>query len=173
MPAWWEKWRRVHAFRSGFAQEGESAAFGKLTRTGKILAAKGGRLRLEYDKGALLLSDGRVLTQYDPSTRTAQRFEIEGAMDEWPLLRVLLEPLEIDRAFDVRHLGDGKLTLAPKRPGLPKVTLEGRGGFPHRIEWKDGTGAKQVLTLTDPKAVSDPSGGTFDFVPPKGTKWVK
>ena len=173
MPLWWGRWRQVPAFKAGFTQEGESSAFGKLTKTGTILAAKGGRLRLEYDKGTLLLSDGRLLTQHDPSTRTAQRFEIEGVMDEWPLLRLLLDPLDVGGAFHVKSLGGGAVALTPKKPGLPEVTLRGGGDFPSKIEWKDATGATQVLTLTNPKAVPGPKAASFDFVPPKGTKWVK
>jgi outer membrane lipoprotein-sorting protein len=173
MPSWWERWRRAPVLRSGFRQEGESAAFGTLTRTGTILAAKGGRLRLEYDKGALLVSDGRLLTQYDPSTRTAQSFEIEGALEDLPLLRILLEPLEIGRVFDAKHQGGGRVVLSPRRPGLPEVALEGRGDSPRRIEWVDATGARQVLTLTDPKIVPDPKGRHFTFDAPKGTKWVR
>jgi outer membrane lipoprotein-sorting protein len=173
LPAWWGRWRQTPAFKSTFAQEGESSAFGKLTKTGTILAAKGGRLRIEYDGGALLLSDGRQITQYDPSTRTAQQFEIEGIMDEWPMLRLLLDPMEIDRAFDIKSMGDGRIALSPKRQGLPEVALEGRGDFLSRIEWKDATGARQVLALAAPKAVANPKGASFAFDPPRGTKWVK
>jgi outer membrane lipoprotein-sorting protein len=164
---------RVPAFGGRFAQEGESAAFGRVARTGTILAAKGGRLRVEYDGGVLLLSDGSTLTQYDPSTRTAQRFGIESAMDEWPMLRLLMDPQELGGSFDVRPAGGGRVALSPKRPGLPEIELEGAGRFPSRVEWRDATGARQVLTLKAPKAVAGPKEASFAFEPPRGTKWVK
>jgi outer membrane lipoprotein-sorting protein len=173
LPGWWERWKRVPAFESRFTQEGESAAFGKLTRTGTVLAARGGRLRVEYRKGATLLADGSTLTQYDPSTRTAQTFEMESVMDEWPMLRLLVDPQELGRAFEVAPLGGGGVALSPKRPGLPAVTLHGSGDFPSRVEWKDATGAAQVLTLTDPRPVAPPKAARFVFEPPKGTKWVR
>jgi outer membrane lipoprotein-sorting protein len=173
LPAWWGRWTRTPAFESRFEQEGESAAFGRLARTGSILAAKGGRLRVEYDGGPLLLSDGAALTQYDPSTRTAQTLEIESVIDEWPMLRLLVDPQEIGRAFDVRHAGGGRVSLSPRRPGLPEVALEGAGGFPDRIEWRDATGARQTLTLKGPRAIPAPKAARFAFDPPRGTRWVR
>jgi outer membrane lipoprotein-sorting protein len=173
LPAWWGRWTRAPAFECRFEQEGESAAFGKLARAGSILAARGGRLRVEYDKGPLIICDGRALTQYDPSTRTAQTLEIDAVVDEWPMLRLLMDPRELDGAFDIRPMGGGRVSLSPRRPGLPGATLEGAGGFPGRIEWRDATGAAQSLTLKDARAVASPKAARFAFDPPKGTKWVK
>jgi outer membrane lipoprotein-sorting protein len=173
LPAWWGRWTQAPAFECRFEQEAESAAFGKLARAGSILAARGGRLRVEYDKGPLLVSDGRLLTQYDPATRTAQSFEMEAVADEWPMLRLLMDPRELDGAFDVKSMGGGRVSLSPRRPGLPDVALDGSGGFPGRIEWRDATGAAQVLTLKGPRAVPAPKAARFAFDPPRGTKWVK
>jgi len=36
MPQWWGRWRQVPAFKTGFTQEGESSAFGKLTKTDAV-----------------------------------------------------------------------------------------------------------------------------------------
>jgi outer membrane lipoprotein-sorting protein len=179
MPAWWGHWVQAPSFKSAFVQEGESAAFGKLTRKGSILTAKGGRLRVEYDKGVLLVSDGRQLMQYDPSTRTAQKFSLDGISDEWPLLRLLTDPNALAQVYSVVALSDGKIKLMPKklsqpaRSALPEVLLDGRGKFLHRAEWRDGTGALQVLTLTSPKNSTDPGKGPFELKVPVGTKWIQ
>ena len=101
MPAWWNNWLRLSSFSSPFTQEGESAAFGKLTSKGTILIAKGGRLRVEYDKGMILLCNGALLVQYDPSTRTAQRHHLESVSEEWPLLRLLTDPTALNEVFHV------------------------------------------------------------------------
>jgi hypothetical protein len=63
--------------------------------------------------------------------------------------------------------------LSPKKPGPPEVALQGKGVFLHKAEWKDGTGAKQVLTFTSPKSPADPGKTPFIFKPPAGTKWIR
>jgi len=175
-PPWWEHWKKADSLKSAFAQEGESAAFGKLTKTGSILMARGGRLRVEYEKGVILVSDGRRLVQYDPSTRTAQRFDVESVTEEWPLLRLLTDPTALTQVFNVTPQSDGKILLTPKKQGrteLPEILLEGKGAFLHSAEWKDGTGAKQVMTLTNPKTQGDPGNKPFEFNSPKGVKWIQ
>ena len=179
MPSWWYNWTRQGAFSSPFIQEGESAAFGKLTKNGTILTASGGRLRVEYEKGVLLMSDGRQLWQYDPSTRTAQSHDLKDVSGEWPLLRLLTDPTALNKVFHVNPQSDGKIKLTPKksersvRSDLPEILLEGKGGFLYRATWKDGTGAMQVLTLTNPRSPSDPGNRPFSFELPKGAKWLR
>ena len=177
LPSWWTHWEKGPSFKSGFTQEGESAAFGKLARKGTILTAKGGRLRAEYDKGQTLIADGRTLVQYDPSTKTAQRFGLQEASLEWPLLRLLTDPAALLRAFRLEPLAGGKIRLIPKdRNGghgaTPEVLLSGRGRFLHSAEWTDPTGAKHVLTLTSPQILPDPGQAPFTFKAPAGTKWI-
>jgi outer membrane lipoprotein-sorting protein len=172
-PPWWEHWKQAPYFSSAFTQEGESAAFGKLVKKGSIVTAKGGRLRVEYEKGIILLCDGSQLTQYDPSTRTAQVYDLKDISQEWPLLRLLTGPAALDQVFDVSVQNDGAIKLTPKKAGLPEVLLEGKGTFLHKATWEDGTGAKQVLTLTAPKTVSDPGRAPFTLKAPVGTKWIR
>jgi outer membrane lipoprotein-sorting protein len=171
-PAWWNNWRRLSTFSSPFVQESESAAFGKLASKGTILIASGGRLRVEYDKGAILLCDGRQLVQYDPSTRTAQRHGLDGISDDWPLLRVLTDPTTLDQVFKVTVQSSGEIVLTPKNPGPPEIVLTGKGEFLHSAAWTDGTGAKQVLTLTAPRIPPSPGKERFSFRLPAGAKWI-
>jgi len=173
LPKWWEDWKRLNVFNSSFVQEGESAAFGKLTKKGSIIAARGGRLRVEYEKGTLLLCDGQTLTQYDPSTRTAQSHQMDSISEEWPLLRLLTDPASLGQVYSVASPDGATVMLSPKKPGLPEVALQGKGAFLHKAEWKDGTGAKQALTFTSPKSPADPGKAPFVFKPPAGTKWIR
>jgi len=173
MPIWWDNWKQLNAFSSPFIQEGESAAFGKLTKKGSIIAARGGRLRIEYEKGALLLCDGQTLTQYDPSTRTAQSHKMDSISEEWPLLRLLTDPASLGQVYSVASPDGATVVLSPKKQGLPEVTLQGKGGFLHKAEWKDGTGAKQTLIFTAPKSPADPGKSPFVFKPPAGAKWIR
>jgi len=173
LPPWWDSWKQLQAFSSPFVQEGESAAFGKLTKKGSIIAARGGRLRLEYEKGSLLLCNGATLTQYDPSTRTAQSHKMDSISEEWPLLRLLTDPASLGQVYSVTSPDGATVVLSPKRQGLPEVSLQGNGAFLHKAEWKDGTGAKQALTFTSPKSPADPGKAPFVFKPPAGTKWIR
>ncbi|MDR2697445.1 MAG: outer membrane lipoprotein carrier protein LolA [Holophagales bacterium] len=172
MPPWWNFWTQKASFSSPFVQESESAAFGKLTKEGTILLAKGGRLRVEYEKGILLLSDGQQIVQYDPSTRTAQKFDLKNVSEEWPLLRLLTDPSALSQVFHINLQSDGKISLSPKKAGPPELLLEGSGAFLRSITWKDGTGAKQIMTLTAPKTPPDPGSKPFSFKLPANAKWI-
>jgi len=172
MPSWWDTWKQKTTFSSPFVQESESAAFGKLTKEGTILLARGGRLRVEYKKGIQIISNGQQIIQYDPSTRTAQKYELEEISQEWPLLRLLTDPSAIGQVFQINPQSDGKIKLTPKKAGLPELLLEGKGTFLHSITWKDGTGAKQVMTLTDPNTPPNPGSAPFSFKLPSKAKWI-
>ena len=165
-PGWWQAFIAAPRLETGFRQESESAVFGKLVRTG--------RLRVEYQKGLLLVADGATLVQYDAAARTAQRVDLRSAGKDAPLLMVLLDPGSMGQVFEVKPAGAGELTLEPKKPGLPKVNVEGQGGLPRRIRWTDPTGARQVLEFLDPKVPKAAfPAATFLFQPPAGLRWIK
>jgi len=172
-PAWWKAFVGAPRVESRFVQESESAVFGKLARTGTLKLAKGGRLRVDYQKGLLLVADGATLVQYDPQARTAQKIDLRNAAKDAPLLWVLLDPGSLEQVFTVKASGPDAFTLEPRKKGMPQVTVEGKGGLPHRIRWIDPTGAHQVLELQaptiSPKAF-EPS--TFIFKAPAGTRWI-
>jgi outer membrane lipoprotein-sorting protein len=173
LPAWWRSFPSVPRLESGFVQESESAVFGKLSRQGRLKLAKGGRLRVEYAKGILLVADGATLVQYDPETRTAQRIRLRSAAADTPLLYILLNPGALSGYFQAIP-GDGEsLTLAPRRPDLPRVELTGSGGLLRRIQWVDGTGAKQMIELQQPTVPANPfPASDFTFQAPAGTRWL-
>ncbi|MCL1908558.1 MAG: outer membrane lipoprotein carrier protein LolA [Holophagaceae bacterium] len=173
LPSWWNQWRQSSFFSSPFIQEGESAAFGKLIRKGSILTARGGRLRVEYEKGILLLCNGKQLIQYDQSTRTAQMHDLNSISAEWPLLRILTDPGALAQVFNVNALDSGAIKLSSKKNELPEILLEGKGSFLHKVSWVDGTGARQTLTLTAPRIPKDPGNSPFTFLPPSDTKWIQ
>ncbi len=171
-PAWWKAFTGAPRMQAGFVQESDSAVFGKLKRTGVLRLAKGGRLRVEYQKGLLLVADGRKLIQYDPEARTAQKVDLRSASKDAPLLWVLLDPAALDQVFTVKAGSGESFTLEPRKPGLPKVTLEGKGGMPLRISWVDPTGARQVLEFLSPHVPAPFDAATFTFKAPAGTRWI-
>ena len=172
LPAWWRALPKQPALAGRFTQESDSAVFGKLRQQGSLVLARGGRLRVAYDAGLLVVSDGRQLIQYDPDTRTAQRMDLLEALRDFPLLSLLLEPARIEVLYRAEPLPDGAVSLHPKEPGLPEVRVDGRNGMLRALSWTDGTGARQRLELQDPRIPSRTSAQTFRFTAPAGTRWA-
>ena len=174
LPGWWLAFPAMPRLSSPFVQESESAVFGKLTRSGTLQLAQGGRLRVEYHKGMLLVADGKSLVQYDPGARTAQRVDLRGAAADAPMLEILLHPGALGTTFKV-HAGPGAemVTLEPRKPGLPSVLLEGQGQLLRRIRWTDATGARQVIELQAPRIPAALEPSLFTFKAPAGTRWLE
>lgn len=172
LPGWWTALARIPSLESRFRQQSDSLVFGKLTRQGHLLLARGGRLAVSYDGGLAVTCDGRHLVQYDPDTRTAQRIELAQAVRDFPLLGVLLDPARLDRFYRVEGLGGDQLRLVPREPGLPEVTATGRKGLLRSLEWTDPTGARQTLELLEPRASAPPAPGRFRPQVPAGARWA-
>jgi outer membrane lipoprotein-sorting protein len=173
LPSWWRALPRMSRLESDFVQESESAVFGKLKKEGHLQMASGGRLRVTYTKGLLLVSDGVSLIQYDPAARTAQRLELRSATRDMPLLNLLVDPAALEAAYSIKAESEERIQLEPKRKDLPKVTVEGRDGFLKRVTWIDATGAKQALELKAPRVPkSSFPATTFVFTAPVGTRWI-
>ncbi len=172
LPSWWTAFLALPSFRARFVQESGSAVFGTLARKGTLAAARGGRLRAEYAQGLVLVADGEELVQYDPDTRTAQRWDLREARSEAPLLALLLDPGAAKQFYALKPMPGGALRLEPKRKDLPVVDLEGRGATPTVLRWTDPSGAKQVLRLEGVVTGAVLPAATFRFDPPKGTRWV-
>jgi outer membrane lipoprotein-sorting protein len=173
LPAWWSGFRATGRLESSFVQQSDSAVFGKLRRQGQLKLAKGGRLRVEYRQGLLLVGDGRNLTQYDPEARTARRTTLLSAAADTPLLNILLNPDALAGFYEAKAGPAQSVALEPRRPGLPRVVLEGRGGLLRRIQWTDATGASQEIELQDPRVPASFPPATFTFAAPAGTRWLR
>jgi outer membrane lipoprotein-sorting protein len=173
LPAWWKALPRLARFESSFLQESESAVFGKLKKVGTIQLAQGGRLRVTYVKGMILVCDGINLVQYDPMAMTAQRLVLRSATREMPLLNILVDPAALGTTYDIKSEATDQVQLEPKRKDLPKVLVEGKDGHLRRVTWTDATGARQVLELTSPRIPTKPyPSSTFTFKAPPGTRWI-
>jgi outer membrane lipoprotein-sorting protein len=173
LPGWWRALPGLTQLESGFIQESESAVFGKLRKEGKLQLAKGGRLRVTYVKGMILVCDGSELIQFDPTARTAQRLVLRSATKDMPLLNILVDPAALELVYVVKAGNADQVLLEPKRKDQPRVVVEGQNGFLSRVTWTDGTGAKQVLELKNPHIPrTDFPPAFFTFKPPTGTRWI-
>jgi outer membrane lipoprotein-sorting protein len=174
LPDWWRAATRLPRLEARFTQVSQSEVFGKLERRGRLWMAAGGRLRVAYDSGLLLVADGRDLITYDPEARTAQRLVLRSAVEEMPLLNLLLDPGALPDRYTLEAAPGGAVRLRPRKPGPPEVLAEGKGQAPTRLRWKDGTGAAQELVLQEARvpAAALPAA-TFRFAEPKGTRWLK
>lgn len=173
LPAWWRSLASLPGLEARFTQASESAVFGKLERRGRLRSGRGGRLRVAYDSGLLLVSDGSTLVHYDPEARTAQRLDLRAALLDMPLLNLLVDPGALPDSYVLEPAGSGAVRLRPRRPGLPDVEVEGRGSAPTLLRWKDGTGARQELRLEGARSAGPAPAGTFAFAPPPGTRWLR
>ena len=171
LPGWWTAFTKAPALASRFRQESDSAVFGKMARQGSLLLARGGRLKVTYDSGLTVTSDGRQLVQYDPDTRTAQRVELARAVRDFPLLGILLDPARIGALYRIESAGGEVVKLVPKAPDIPALQATGRGGLLRVLEWTDPTGARQRLELLDPRTPPAPGPGAFKAQVPPGTRW--
>jgi outer membrane lipoprotein-sorting protein len=156
-----------------FIQESESAVFGKLRKEGRLQLTKGGRIRVAYTGGLLIVSDGKTLFQYDPGARTAQKLDLRAAALEMPLLNVLLDPRALDAVYRAEVQPSGSVRLEPRKPGLPKIELEGQGGLLKKLAWVDATGARQVLELVDPWVPVSIPDSAYKLRVPAGTRWLE
>lgn len=172
LPGWWKALPSRPALASEFTQESDSAVFGVLKQRGSLLLARGGKLRVTYQSGLLVVSDGKRLVQYDPDTRTAQGVDLQEALKDYPLLSLLTEPGRLERLYRAEPLAHGAVRLHPRIPGLPEVTAEGHDDLLASLAWTDATGARQRLVLEHPRVPPPPAESTFRFEAPTGTRWV-
>lgn len=173
LPAWWKAFPGLARFESAFVQKSDSAVFGTLKREGLLQLAKGGHLRVAYQKGLLFIADGATLIQFDPAAATAQRLDLRVAARDMPLMNILTDLRALDEAYLAKPAPGEAVQLEPRRSGLPAVLLEGGNGFLRRVTWTDGTGARQVLELTSPHVPKAPfPPATFTFQPPAGVRWL-
>lgn len=172
LPAWWGALQRLERLETPFVQESESAVFGTVRREGQLALARGGKVRVAYQGGLLIVADGKSLVQFDPAARTAQRLDLAKAMTDMPLLTLLLDPRRLQDAFRVTPLGGGRLRLESRTPGLPTLEAEGQGTFLTSLTWTDPTGARQVLRFTRPRVPASFPEGRFTLQVPPGTRWL-
>ncbi|HXC17231.1 MAG TPA: outer membrane lipoprotein carrier protein LolA [Holophagaceae bacterium] len=172
LPGWWRPMLDAPRFESRFIQTSESQVFGKLVKKGRIEAAQGGRLRVSYEEGLLLVADGADLIQYDPDTRTAQRMDLGQALLDTPLLNLLVAPQRLARTYKVEIVSADTVRLVPAQKDLPQMEVQGSGRFARVLRWTDASGARQELRLLDPKMPPAFSADRFKFTLPKGATMV-
>ena len=173
LPAWWTAMLRTPQLQSAFVQVSESAVFGELRKQGTLQVTKGGRLRIAYRDGMLLVCDGETAVQFDPRTRTAQRFALNSARKDMPLLNILVDPGALEGSFLIKAGSMDQVLLEPKQKGLPPVIVDGAGGLLKRVTWTDPTGARQQFELADPHVPGKAFPlSIFRFSAPAGTRWI-
>jgi len=172
LPGWWRPMLDAPRFESRFIQTSQSHVFGNLVKKGRIEAAQGGRLRVSYDEGLLLVADGANLIQYDPDTRTAQRMDLGQALLDTPLLNLLVAPERLTKTYKVERVSADTVRLVPLQKDLPTLEVQGSGRFARVLRWTDATGAKQELRLLDPKVPAPFNEGRFQFKLPQGATMV-
>lgn len=171
LPQWYRNLTELKNLEADFTQQSESKIFGTLKKQGRIQLSRPGKLRVAYEKGLILLSDGDRLVQYDPQTRTASTMDLAHAIADVPLLRLLVDPKLLEESYRVRS-EPPHIKLEARQKGLPSIQLTGNGTQLQQVSWLDPSGARQIMIF---KAFQNPGSlpaGLFSLKLPAHTRWL-
>lgn len=120
-------YQKHQSWQAGFSQTTFIEMLNQnLTRQGTILAARPGKLRVEYltDPKKIYLSDGKKLWVYKEDEDTAAQFDNLGQVVHKEALSFLSGLENLSQIFDVLEgLKEAASTLKIKDKGLKRVTL--------------------------------------------------
>lgn len=171
LPQWYRNLLGFKNLEANFVQQSESKIFGTLEKSGHIQISRPGKLRIAYEKGLMLISDGNRLVQYDAQTRTAHSIDLERAVLEVPLLRLMVDPKLLDASYHVRaHNTD--VLLEARQKGLPSIKLTGNATQLQQVSWQDPSGARQVMTLKAYQTPASLPNSLFSLKLPDKTRWL-
>lgn len=147
------------------------------TETGALMLAKPGRLRIEYTKGKVCVSDGTYLWVYSPEDNRADQVKLKDSEDLRAPLAFLLGKLHFSKEF--RNLqahaegADTRITAEPKTANLPYssveflVTPEGRI---REVKVKSPENAVFAFLFDQEKMNPPLDAKLFQFQPPPGVQ---
>lgn len=149
-------------------------------QTGVFQFSRPGKFRWEVQNpyAQLVLSDGKLVSQYDPDLNQATVRPVGTAIGSSPAAILFGEGRMSDQ-FVVSSLPDGDglswFRAVPKQPdaGLNQVDIGMRQGNPARLLLVDGFGQTTRVDLERLRAQSSFPSDTFTFTPPPGTQVVK
>lgn len=158
---------------------GTGAAAGESTSTGRVVVAKPGRMRWEYEspRPNLVVSDGSTLWIYDPQTREAQHFAVASGYLTGAALSFLLGEGSLDDEFRVDALRCtaelAELDLHPRTDAgyerLGLVVARSTGEV-RETRVVDLFGNVTTVRFRDVRINASPPASTFDFSPPEDAK---
>ena len=173
----------VQDLSAHFEQETRSVAFGGASGaepvSGRVLFAKPGRMRWEYEKPepSLVVSDGEVLWIYDPAAAEAQKLPVDQGYLSGAAIQFLLGSGKIGDSFQVtaRECGAerAELELVPREPSTYErieLSVDPATGWILATTVHDLFGNQTRVSFRDPKPNEGAPLERFRFEPPEGVR---
>ena len=164
-----------------FTQQVAGARAGsKPPQSGEFAFRRPGQFKWAVQKPyeQLIVSDGKVVFQYDPDLNQATQRSVDDSIGASPAA-ILFGSGSLDETFTVASLPDSNglqwLRATPRSAdaGFNRVDIGFKGNMPARLELLDSFGQTTRIDLTDIVANPALPKGEFTFVPPKGVDIVK
>jgi outer membrane lipoprotein carrier protein len=154
---------------SGMTLETKSGIF-SLSRPGKFRWNYVSQ-ELDYPVGQQIISDGKLITFYEPDLETANQRSMQNALEQVPTLLLVQSGENLDQHFELTDFGltDG-LTWVALKPKGENAAYQGLMiGFAKEqlrsIVLTDGLGNETRLALSNVVSNSELDPSLFEFVP--------
>jgi len=157
---------------------GGGGASGEAISTGRVVIAKPGKMRWEYESPQpnLVVSDGATLWIYDPQAREAQKLDVASGYLTGAALAFLIGEGSLTEQFEVSALRCGpeevELSLVPRKDSSYErlgLRLAASTGEVRETRVVDLFGNETSIRFSDVRRNIRPAATVFDFKPPAGT----
>ena len=182
-----ERYEAVGDLEARFEQQTRSVALGTgaaasaTTSAGRVLFAKPGRMRWDYERPrpSLVVSNGEVMWLYDPDSSEAQRLPVTSGYLNGAALSFLVGEGRLTDEFEVGADECGasvaQLTLKPRTDASYErlgLEVDRATGEVHATSIVDVFGNITVVRFQDLRTNQAPSAASFEFAPPVGTQVI-
>jgi len=154
--------------------------------SGTFYLSRPGRFRWDYKsfdpdvpQGQQIVSDGKLITFYEPDLETATQRSFADAVEQVPTMVLMQSGGDLDKHFQIRDFGitDGLswVSLNPKdaEAGYRELMIGFFGERLNTIVLTDGLGNETRLTLSNVKSNPKIASKIFRFNPPEGVDIVR
>lgn len=182
------RYEGIRDLRASFEQTSRSVALGAgtpgavATSRGRVVFAKPGRMRWSYDEPepSLVVSDGRLLSIYDPGRGELQRFPVGEAFLSGAGIQFLLGEGDLRREFEISAVAceeaASELELVPRQPASYerlRLRIDARNGDVLRTQIVDLLGNRTEVAFRDIEVDTAPGPELFRFEPPEGVRVIE
>lgn len=171
-----------------FAQTSHSVALGSSSpgavtaARGRVVFAKPGRMRWAYEEPepSLVVSDGRVLSIYDPGRRELQRLAVGEGFLSGTAIQFLLGEGDLLREFEIAPVAceedATELELVPRKPASYeklRIRVDAGTGDVLRTEVVDLFGNRTEVAFSEIRVDTAPGSELFILEPPEGVRVIE
>lgn len=170
----------IDTVKSATGQFQQTRQDGTAGQTGEFSFERPGKFRWEVVKPyeQLILSDGKVLYQYDPDLMQVTQRPVDQSIGTSPAA-ILFGSGSLDEAFNLTALPDAEgmawLRAVPRGAdaGFTHLDIAFREGMPARLLLLDAFGQTTRIELSGIEPNAKLEAGVFSFKPPEGVDVVR